>query len=136
MRAGRCVDQLPGNAHPVTALAYRAFEHITNAEFTADALHIDCLALVGEARIAGDDEQPADARQRGDDLLDHAVDEIFLLRVAAHVLKWQDRDRRLVGERRRPWEVTLTRLAPQALDTLSRITGEGGPRRLGGGVGE
>jgi hypothetical protein len=40
-------------------------------------------------------------RQRGDDLLDHAVGEIFLLRVAADVLKWQNSDRRLVGERKR-----------------------------------
>jgi hypothetical protein len=38
------------------------------------------LALVGEGRIAGDDEEPADAGERGDDLLDHAVGEIFLLR--------------------------------------------------------
>ena len=45
-----------------------------------------------------------DARQRGDDLLDHAVREIFLLRNPADVLKRQDRDRWLVGERqcRRP----------------------------------
>ena len=40
-------------------------------------------------------------RERGDDLLDHAVGEIFLLRVAAHVLERQHRDRRLVGERQR-----------------------------------
>ena len=38
-------------------------------------------------------------RERGDDLLDHAVGEIFLLRVAAHVLERQHRDRRLVGQR-------------------------------------
>ena len=102
MRAGLCLDQVAGDAHPVAALAHAAFEHIADAEFAADLLHIDRLALVGEARIAGDDEEPADARQRGDDLLDHAVGEIFLLRVAAHVLERQDRDRRLVGERRAP----------------------------------
>src|SRR5208282_2751657 len=58
-------------------------EHIADAEFAADLLHLDYLALVGEGRIAGDDEEPPDARQRGDDLLDHAVGEIFLLRIAA-----------------------------------------------------
>jgi hypothetical protein len=35
--------------------------------------------------------------ERGRDLLDHPVGEIFLLRIAAHVLKGQHRDRRLVG---------------------------------------
>jgi hypothetical protein len=36
---------------------------------------------VGEARIAGDDQEPADVGQRSDDL-DHAVGEIFLLQIA------------------------------------------------------
>ena len=58
------------------------------------------MAFVGGGRIAGDDEEPAYTRQGGDDLLDHAVGEIFLLRVAAHIGEGQNRDRRLVGERR------------------------------------
>jgi hypothetical protein len=93
------------------------------------------LALVGEGRIAGDDEQPADAAEGGNDLLDHAVGEILLLRIAAHIGKRQYRDRRLVGERQSR-RVTLTRLPPLALGTLSRIAGEGGPRRVSVGVGE
>src|SRR5438552_7186611 len=101
MRAGFGIDQLRGDAHPVAALAHAAFEHIAHAEFAADLLHIDRLALVGEARIAGDDEEPADAAERGDDLLDHAVGEILLLRVAARILERQDGDRRLVRQRER-----------------------------------
>jgi hypothetical protein len=42
--------------------------------------------------------QPRDCRR---DLLDHAVDEVLLLGIAGHVLKRQDRERRLVGERQR-----------------------------------
>ena len=37
-------------------------------------------------------------RERGDDLLDHAVSEIFLLRIAAHIGEGQHRDRRFVGQ--------------------------------------
>ena len=59
----------------------------------------DGLALVGEARIAGDHKQPADARERGDDFLDHAVGEIFLLRLAAQIGERQHRDRRLIQGR-------------------------------------
>src|SRR4051794_9110082 len=50
-------------------------------------------------------------RKRGDDLFDHPVGEIFLFRVAAHVLERQYRYRRLVGQReprrRRPrrWQL-------------------------------
>ena len=39
-------------------------------------------------------------RQRGSDFLDHSVREIFLLQVAAQILKRQHRDRRLVRQRR------------------------------------
>ena len=103
MRAGRRVDQLRADAHPVPSFANRTFEDIAHAQFAADLFHIDRLALVGEARIAGDDEEPSDPRQRGDDFLDHAIGEILLLRVAAHVLERQYRNRRFVRERQRRW---------------------------------
>ena len=98
MRAGGRVDQLSGDPHPPAGFAHRAFEHIAHAKLSPDLLHIDGLALVSETRIAGDDEQPADAGEGGDDVLDHAVDEIFLLRIAAHIGERQHRDRRLVGQ--------------------------------------
>jgi len=108
MRPVGGVDQLRGDAHATACLAHGAFEHITHAEFAPDLLHIDGAAFVGEARIAGDDEEPFDPRQRSDDLLDHSVGEIFLLRVTAHILKRQYCDRRLVGqcERRRRYRRT------------------------------
>jgi hypothetical protein len=101
MRAGHRVDQLPGNTDPIATLAHRAFEHITDAQLAADLLHVNRLTLVRKTRIAGDDEQPADTGERGDDLLDHAVDEIFLLRVAAHIGEGQNCNRRLVRQRQR-----------------------------------
>jgi len=103
MRAAQCIDQLRGNSHPASRFAHRAFEHIADAEFAADLFHIDRLTLVRKARIAGDHEEPADAGERGDDLLDHAVGEVLLLRVAAHIGKGQHRDRWLVGERQSGW---------------------------------
>jgi aryl-alcohol dehydrogenase-like predicted oxidoreductase len=35
----------------------------TNAGLAPDLLHVNRLALVGEARVAGDDEEPSDARR-------------------------------------------------------------------------
>src|SRR5205085_7444142 len=99
MRAGFGLDQLRGDAHPATALAHRPFEEVAHAEFATHPLYVYALALVRKTRIAGDDEQRANAAERGDDLLDHAVGEIFLLRVTAHILERQYRDRRLVGQR-------------------------------------
>ena len=92
MRVGERIDQLRGDAHPVATFAHRAFEHVAHPQFAPDPLHIDGLALVRKARIAGDDKQPPYAREYGDDLLDHAIDEIFLLGVAAHILERQHRD--------------------------------------------
>ncbi len=71
-----------------------------DAELAADVLHLHGAAFVDEGRIPGDHEQVGKARQFGDDLVDHAVAEVFLLGVAAHVGEWQNRYRRLVGQRR------------------------------------
>src|SRR6202040_1950191 len=71
MRAGQGIDQLPGDAHLRSRLAHRAFEDIAHAELAADLLYVDRLAFISEARVAGDDEQPADPGERGDYLLDH-----------------------------------------------------------------
>src|SRR6516162_7528683 len=128
------VDQLRGDAYPAAGLAHRAFEHVAHTQLTPDLLHIDRLTSVSKTRIAGDDEEPTDAGEGGDDLLDHAVGEIFLLWVAAHIGEGQDRDRRLVGERQER-RATLTRLPPLAVGIL-RDAGEGGPRRSRDGVGE
>src|SRR5439155_537520 len=98
VRAGLSLDELSRDAQAIAAFAQAALEHVANAELAPDLLDVDDLALVGEARIPRDHEQPIDPRQAGDDILDHAVGEILLLGIAAHVLERQHRDRRLVGE--------------------------------------
>src|SRR5262249_38377296 len=101
MRPGLSLDQLNGNAYPVAGLPHRALQDVADAELAPDLFHIDGLALVNEARIAGDHEEPADAAERGDDLFHHAVREIFLFRVAAHVGEGQHCNRRLFGKGKR-----------------------------------
>jgi hypothetical protein len=86
------LDQLRSDTDAVAGFAQAAFEHIAHTQLTADLLHIDRLAFVGEARITGDDEQRRIARQCGDHVLGDAVSEVFLLRVAAHILERQHRD--------------------------------------------
>src|ERR1700730_8473611 len=103
MRAAKGIDQLPGDTYSRARFPHRAFEDIADPQLAPDFFHINGLALVRKTRIAGDDEEPADAGERSDDLLDHAVDEIFLLRITAHIGKGQYRDRRLVGQRQRRW---------------------------------
>ena len=45
MFIGLGLDQLRGNAHPVSALSHRAFQNIADAARAADPLHIGGLAL-------------------------------------------------------------------------------------------
>src|SRR5262249_17979313 len=73
------LDQLAGDAHPTCRPAHAAFEHVAHAELAPDLADVGGFPLVGKARIARDDEQPLDARQAGDDVLDHTVDKIILL---------------------------------------------------------
>jgi hypothetical protein len=101
MVAGGRIDQLGGHPHPVSGLADAALDHVAHAQLSPDLLNIHRLALVGEGAVARDHQQRAEPRQLGDDVLDHAVGEVLLLPVAAHVLEWQYRDRRLVGQRGR-----------------------------------
>src|SRR5215813_3585927 len=95
------IDQLAGDSNLVGGFAHAALEHVAHAQFVRDLADVDRLTLVGKGRIAGDDEEPALAGQSGDDVLGEAVGEIFLLGIAADVLKRQHSDRRLVGERQR-----------------------------------
>src|SRR5262245_56415790 len=96
MHAACSIDKLAGNAQVVARLAHAAFEYIAYPELAADPLHIGGLALVGEGRVTGDDEEVAESRKSGGDLFHHAVSKVFLLGVAAHVGERQDGDRWLV----------------------------------------
>jgi hypothetical protein len=99
MSAALGFDELAADTKAVSGLAHAPFQHIAHPELAPDLLHINGLAFVDEARIAGDHEQPVDAREAGDDILDHPVGEILLARVAAHVLERQHGDRRFFGQR-------------------------------------
>jgi hypothetical protein len=99
MRAGTCVDQLRGDTHATPRFAHRAFEDIAHTQLAADLVDVEWLGFVCKARIAGDDEEPPDPREGGNDLLDDAVCEVFLLGIAAHVLEWHHRQRGLVRQR-------------------------------------
>ena len=103
LRPGRRVGQLTGDAQVVSGLANASFKNVTHAELASDLFDIDSFALVGEARIAGDDKKAFDSREAADDVFDHAVGEIFLLGIAAHVGERQhaDRQARLLDGRAR-----------------------------------
>src|SRR5215470_14212582 len=90
------IKQLRGYADAVSSLANGALQHIHDPKFFADLFHVHRPTLVGEARIPGDHEEPTDARQRGDDLLDLAIRKIPLFRVTTQVLERQHCDGWLV----------------------------------------
>ena len=94
-----CVNELSSNTHSVCRFANTPFQHIAHPKFAPDLLDIDCFALVGKARIAGDDEQRSETRQRRDDVLDHSISKVILFRITAHVLERKHGDGRLVRKR-------------------------------------
>ena len=108
MLAGFGVDKLAGDADALARGPHAPFEEITHTEILRDLPHVDRFALVDEARIASDDEQPTQPRQRRDDVLGDAVREEFLLWIAAEVGERQDRDGRPVRRR------SAGRAAPRA----------------------
>ena len=83
--------------HPILVALDRAFEHVANAELLADLLGVDRLALVGESRVAGDDETVVDARQFGGEIFSDAVGEIILGRIAREIGEGQHDDGEMRG---------------------------------------
>ena len=97
--AGDDIVELRRNPHPVAVAAHAALDHVADAEFLGDLLHVNGLAFVGERRVPRDHVEPAQLRQRGGDVLAHAVGEIFLFGVAAHVDEREHGDGGPVGQR-------------------------------------
>src|SRR4051812_6005328 len=97
MRPSRGVDKLPSDPHSAACLPHTTFQDVAHSKLTPDLLNVYRAALVGKARIAGDDKQPTHSRQGGDDLLYHAVCKVLLVAGATQVIEWQDSDGRFVG---------------------------------------
>ena len=95
--AGRCVNQLPRYADLPTRGPDAAFEDITDRELEGNLADVDGSSLVGEGRIARDNEQPAQAGERRCNILGDPVREIFLFEITAHIRERQYRDRRCIG---------------------------------------
>src|SRR5215831_7173853 len=96
MCSGSGLDELACDTDLAASLSDTAFERVADAQLSSDLLDVNSLSLVGEARIAGDDKKRFEARERGDDVLHHAICEVFLLGIARHVLEWQHGNGRLV----------------------------------------
>src|SRR5260370_39769868 len=86
------IDELRGDADTVAAAPDAPLQQVASVKLQADLPEIDRLALVLEGRIAADDHELGESRQLGCNVLGDAVAEIVLLRVAAEIGEWEDRD--------------------------------------------
>ena len=119
---------------------HRALEHVADIQLATDLPHVGRPALVGERGIAADHERAANARQVGGQAFDHAVDEIFLLGIAADIGERQHHDRepgrrnlyrrRACAQRRRARSVRDDRIdADRTGDILQALLAEIGKFR-------
>src|SRR5262249_1530706 len=125
-RAAFDVGQLSGDAQPHVGAANAAAQHVAHAQLLADLLQVDRLVAIGQRRRARDDEQAAYAREREDDVVDHAFAEISLLGIVADGAKRQDRDR---GQSRAPDQLRALGRAPAHPRNAQRV-GLHGPRQV------
>ena len=88
------IDQLDGDAHGIARLADTALDDVTRTEFAPHVANIGAQALVRKGRVTRDDLDPGYPRNIGDQILGHAVGEILLLGIAAHVGERQHGDGR------------------------------------------
>src|SRR5258708_38843486 len=78
MCPGRGIDEVSRDADPVWGFANAPFQHVAPPKLGPDLLHVDGAPLECETRVAGDDEQRLETRQRRDDVLDHSISEVGL----------------------------------------------------------
>jgi hypothetical protein len=86
MCATLCLGELSCDANVFPGPAHAAFKDIAHPEFAADPTYIDRPSLVGVARVAGDDKNAVVLRETRDDVLSDSVREVFLVRVARHIV--------------------------------------------------
>src|SRR6266404_3768856 len=98
MSAILAIYELAGDADFACGFSHAPFQHVANTELASDLSDVRGATLIGKARIARDHEQRLEVRKRGNNVLDDAVGEVLLLRIAAHVLEGQHGDRGLVGQ--------------------------------------
>ncbi len=87
-------DQLQCHADPAARSAHTALDDIMNAEVPGHVLDPGRFTFVGEGRVPGDHHQVLEAGQFGDNVLGDPVREVFLFRIARHVVEGQNRDHR------------------------------------------
>jgi hypothetical protein len=122
---------------PSAASQDASFEHVVDAEFSADLFKVDRLALVGEGGVPRDNERAANPGEVGRQAFRHSVDEGFVVRVAAEVREREHNNRqaRSLAIRGQPcckrrgayWRPLRWRLArrgfPDSADKAKALTG-------------
>ena len=99
MTPGCRIDELRVDPNLVTSAAHTALEDVSDPEILRHFPGCDGLALIGEGCVAGDDEEAGDLGQIRDQVLGHAIGEVVLLGLAAHVGERQDGNGRLIRQR-------------------------------------
>ena len=99
MRSRGGIDQLARYSDAIAGFPNASFENVPNPQISRHLFDVDGFTFEREAGVAGDDEKLLVSGKGGYDFFDHSVGEVFLLRITAHVLEWQNGDGRLVGER-------------------------------------
>ena len=91
------IHELRRDPDAVSRPAHAPLNHVSGTERAANIAHVHGFPAKRECGVACDHREFAETGELGDHILRHAVTEIDLLGIAAHVLEWQNRNRRLVG---------------------------------------
>src|SRR5262252_6955498 len=101
MAAVQAVDQLCRQSYAIAGLADAPLQHMADAERSPDFADVSRVSPEHKTRIASDNQQFRNLRQRRQYVFSDTVGKILLLGIAAHILKRQDGDGGLVRERGR-----------------------------------
>src|SRR5262245_6677833 len=93
MSAGAAVYQLCGYPQPLAGTPQAALKHVADAEILGHLPDVNSTYFVDERRISGDHCETGEAAKRSDDVINHAIGKVVLLRIAAEIGEGQDGQR-------------------------------------------
>ena len=95
-----CINQLRRYAHVLIGALYAALDDVMNIEILSHLSHLRRLVLVCQGRFASHDDQLGKLGQPRDQLLGNSIGKVLLVVSGTHVVKGQNSDGRVVGERK------------------------------------
>ena len=84
------IDQAGYDTNPVASLTHRTFDHCVDSQQIPNSRQLEVLVAQLVDRLPGDDPELPVNRDRVNQVIGQAIDEVLVVCIGGEILKWQD----------------------------------------------